>query len=592
MNWKSAVVLIVLASALGGFFCYDTYWLTPARDKAESTKGRLWTTLEPRDVEALTIKRRSDTVRVKRVEGGGWEMLEPVKTRGDRATADDVVTSLATLRRDREIDPNPTRLGDFGLDPVAAEVRLQVKGRKEPLVLLVGTKSPTGAWVYAKEDGKSAVMTVSEVVERDTGRPAADFRDKTVVAFDKKSVSAVDLEVGGARVSLLAEEPGKWRIVKPTAYRADADLVSDFLDKLESAKVKEFVADSPPSLDPYGLERPSTVTVWIGKGKERSSKALLFGRADMDKKGVYVMRAGEPGVMLAPVELWTAFPKTVAALRDKVVVAYAYDKANRVELESPKGRVVVERDGTGWKITAPDALKADSGPVNSLLWSIRDLRASGFLADGPADIPRFLKKPEVTVRIWEEGAKEPKTLLLGPSAESRGGKPAAVAAVEGQGPVMLVDAKALQDLSKTEAELRDKSFFPAFELNDVRRARLTAAGKPLVVERSGESNWKVLEPSRGSAKSDKVTNLLLGLKSLRWKEIASPKGDDAPRFGLDRPELEVSVYKADGSELGTLLVGKQEGPLTYVRVKTGPAIYAVDSGLLGDLRKASAEVPG
>jgi len=102
----------------------------------------------------------------------------------------------------------------------------------------------------------------------------------------------------------------------------------------------------------------------------------------------------------------------------------------------------------------------------------------------------------------------------------------------------------------------------------------------------------VVEPSRGSAKGDKVTNLLLGLKSLRWKEIVSPKGDDAPRFGLDRPELEVSVYKADGSELGRLLVGKQEGARTYVRVKTGPAIYAVDSGLLGDLKKASTEVPG
>src|SRR6266508_1415129 len=459
MSWKSVVILVVLASALGGFFCYDAYWLTPAREKAESAKGRLWT-LEPKDVEAITIKRESDTIRLKRVEGGGWEMLEPVKARGDRATADDVVTSLATARMDREIAPNPSKLGDFGLDPAGAEVRLEVKGRKEPLVLLVGAKSPTGAWVYAKQGGKPAVMTVSEVVGRDTGRPAADFRDKTVVAFEKKSVSAVDLVVGGARISLLAEEPGKWRIVKPAAYRADADLISDFLDKLESAKVKEFVADSPPSLDRYGLERPSTVTLWIGKDKERSSKALLFGRADMDKKGVYVMRAGEPGVMLAPMELWTAFPKTVAALRDKVVVAYAYDKANRVELESAKGRVVVERDGTGWKITAPDALKADSGPVNSLLWSIRDLRASGFLADGPADIPRFLKKPEVTVRIWEEGAREAKTLLLQPSPQVRGGKPAAVAAVKGQGPVMLVDAKALQDLSKAETDLRDKSLFP------------------------------------------------------------------------------------------------------------------------------------
>lgn len=592
MNWKSVAVLVVLASVLGGFFYYDTYWLAPAREKTESTKGRLWATLEPKDVEAVTIKRQGDTIRLRRVEGGEWEMLEPVKARGDRATTDDVVTSLATLRMDREIDPKPLKPADFGLDPAAAEVRLEVKGRKEPLVLRVGAKSPTGAWVYAREGEKSAVMTVSELAGRDTSRPAADFRDKTVIAFDRKGVSAVDLEVGGDRISLLTEEPGKWRIVKPAAYRADADFISDFLDKLESAKVKEFVAESPSSLAPFALDRPASVTVWTGKDKERSSKQLLLGKVDTEKKGVYVMRAGEPGVMLAPEELWTAFPKTVAALRDKVVMAYAYDKANRVEVDSPSGHVVIERDGAGWKITAPEALKADSGSVNALLWSIRDLRASGFLADAPADIPRFIRKPAVTVKVWEEGAREAKTLLVGPSSETRGGKPAAIAAVQGQGPVMLVDAKAIQDLSKTEADLRDKSLFPAFELSDVKRARLTAGDKPFIVERSGESDWKVLEPSRGSAKSAKVTNLLLSVKSLRWKEIASPGGGDASRYGLDRPELEVSLYKTDGGELGTLLVGKQEGAVTYVRVKTGPTIYAVDSQLLGDLRKAPKEIPG
>jgi hypothetical protein len=54
----------------------------------------------------------------------------------------------------------------------------------------------------------------------------------------------------------------------------------------------------------------------------------------------------------------------------------------------------------------------------------------------------------------------------------------------------------------------------------------------------------------------------------------------------------VSVYKADGGELGTLLVGKHDGALTYVRLKSGPAIYAVEDTLLGDLRKASSEIPG
>ena len=589
MNWKTVVVLIVVILALGGFFYYDTYWLTPARDKAESAKGRVFS-VEPKDVEAFTIKRPNETISLKRVEGGGWELLAPMKARGDRAAAEDVLTSLATVRMDREVDPNPAKPADFGLDPPAAEVRLDVKGKKDPLVLLVGAKSPTGAWVYAKEGGKSAVMTVSEVAGRDIARPVGDFRDKTVIAFDKKNVSGVDLEVGGDQISLTSDEPRKWRILKPNAYRADSDLVADFLDKLESAKIKEFVADSPPSLAPYGLDKPSTVTIWTGKDKDRSSKTLLFGKGDLEKKGVYVMRAGEPAVMLVPDDLWAAFPKTVAVLRNKTVVTYAPDKANKFEIESPKGTVVIEKDATGWKITAPAALKADSGAVNALLWSVRDLRASGFVGESPADIERLLKKPEVTVKIWEEGAKEPQTVLLGPSPEVRGGKPAAVAAVAGQGPVMLVDAKALQDLSKSEMDLRDKALLPAFELNDVKRARLTAAGKPLVVERSGASDWKVIEPSRGSAKEDKVSNLILGLKSLRWKEIVSPKGDDAARYGLDNPELEVSLFKADGAEVATLLIGKQEGGVTFVKVKSAPTIYAVDSQLLSDLKKAPTEV--
>lgn len=591
MSWKATSVLVLLAAALGGFFVYDTYWLTPAREKTEATKGRLWD-VEPKDVEALTIKRKADTVKLKRSGEGGWELLEPVKARGDRGSIDGVVTTLATARVDREIDPKPATLAEFGLEPPEAEISLEVKGRKEPLVLWIGGKNPTGVWVYGKEGSKPAVVALSEIVSRDAGRPVAELRDKTVLAFERKNVTAFDLDVGGDRIAVEAQEGGKWRIAKPRPYPGDGDLVADFLDKLESAKAKEFIDDSTASLARYGLDRPATVTLWIGKDKDRSSKALRFGRVDGDKKGVYVMRPGESEVMVAGEELWTAFPKSVAALRDKVVVAYAYDKVKRLDVESPKGAVALERDGPGWKLTAPEALKADPGAVNNLLWRLRDLRSAGFLAEETTAIARYLSKPEVTVRLWEEGAKEPKTLLLGPSRETRGGQPAAVAAVAGQGPVMLVDGKVLQDLARTADDLRDKTLFPAFELADVKRARLVGAGKSLLVERKGESEWKLLEPSRGSTKEGKVTDLLLTVKALRWREIVSPKGDDAGRFGLDRPQLELTLLKGDGSELGGLLVGRDEGGVTYVRLKASPTIYAVESRLVGDLRKAPVEIPG
>jgi len=590
MSWKSLVVLVLLAAGLGGFFYYDTYWLAPAREKTESVKGRLWT-VEPKDVQTLTLKRKTDTVKLARAGDGGWEMLEPVKTRGDRNAVDGVVTTLATLRVDREIDGSPAKLSEFGLDPPEVQVTLEVKGRAEPLVLLIGGKNPTGAWVYGKEGSKPAVLALSEGVGRDVARPLAELRDKTVLSFDRKSITAVDLDVAGDRMTVEPQESGTWQITKPRALKADADLIADFLEKLASARAKEFMDDTPKTLAPYGLDRPTTVTLWLGKDKERSSKALLLGRQDKDKKGVYVMRQGEPGVMLVGEELWTAVPKTVGVLRDKVVLAYAYDKVAKIALEHAKGGVTLERDGSGWKLTAPEPLKADPGAVNGVLWRIRDLRASGFLSEDARDVPRYLAKPEVTVRIWEEGAKEPKVLLVASSRETRGGQPVALAAVAGQGPVMLVEGKALEDLARTASDLRDKSLLPAFELGDVKRARVAGGGKSLLIERKGEAEWQVLEPSKGKAKEARVSDLLLTLKALRWKEIASAKGDDAGRFGLDRPELEVTLSKADGAELATLLVGKEEGDRTYVRVKTSPSIYVIDSKLVRDLRKAPSEIP-
>jgi len=545
---------------------------------------------EPKDVERVTVARKGETIRLQRTADGSWEMLEPIKTRGDRGAVDDMVTGLATARMDREIDANPAKPADFGLDPPEAEVKLEVKGRAEPLVLRVGSKNPTGVWVYAREGGKPAVITLSESIARDATRPLADFRDRTVIAFDRRNVSGIDLDVNGDQIGVVADEPGKWRIVKPRPLRADTDLISEFLDKLEGAKAVEFVDDAPKSLQPYGLDKPSKVTVWVGKDKDRAARTLLVGRPVPEKKGVYVKREGEPGVILTAEAVWTVFPKTVGAIRDKTVVSYASDKLAKIEITHGRETLGLEKEGTGWKITAPEALRADSGAVTQILWKIRDLQALGFLSEGAAEVPRFLSKPEVIVRLWETGAKEPKTLLLQSSNERRGGQPAALAAVQGEGPVVLVAGKALTELTPSVAQLRDRTVFPTFDLGDVKRARVSGGDKPLIVEKSGETDWKQVEPARGATKDGRVANVLLALKSLKWKEIASKGGDDA-KFGVDRPELEVSVFKADGTEVGTLLVGKTDGAVTYVKVKAEPGIFAVSSKDLEDLRKARTDIP-
>jgi len=588
MRWQTTAVLAAILIVLGAFYYVYEIRLGPDREKVESRKGRVFT-LEPADVTELELKRADSTVKLKR-ESDGWQIQAPVNARGDRGAVDETVTSVVTARMDREIEADPKALGDYGLDKPAAEITLRLKDGKQA-GLILGAKSPTGVWVYAREAGKPAVFVVGDSVLRDSTRPVAEFRDKTVLAFEQREVTGLEIDTRDDKIALEQAE-GRWKLIRPRPLPADTDTVRDFLEKLRAARVKEFAADAPSSLQPYGLDKPVRIDLQTGRDKDRATKTLLIGRADTAKKGVYAMRPGESTVMLIPDETWTAVPKNVAVLRDKSVVAFDRDKVATIQIESAKGAVTLAKDGDRWKISAPQALAADQVEAGAVLFKLRELKAQAFLTDDASGIPRYLAKPTVRVNITEQGASTPRTVLLAPSPEKRGGAASAYAAVEGQGPVVLVDGRALDELGRSLDDLRDRTLLPGLEPRDIKRMRVRGGGQTVVVERSGESEWKLVEGGRGTAKSATVDNLLYALRALKWKTIAAPTGDEPAKYGIDAPTLEVTLLKADGSEAGTLLVGKREGDQAWVKLKAAPAIYSVDPKQLGEAPKVPDDFKG
>jgi Domain of unknown function (DUF4340) len=197
----------------------------------------------------------------------------------------------------------------------------------------------------------------------------------------------------------------------------------------------------------------------------------------------------------------------------------------------------------------------------------------------------------VKLTITEEG-KPPTTVLLAPSSERRGGAPSAYAAVAGRGPVVLVDGKALDELGRSVDDLRDHALFSGLEPKDIKRLRVQAGGQTAVLERSGDTDWKLLEPTKGSAKSARVEDILYGVRALRWKQIVATTGNDASKYGLDAPTMEVVLLKGDGAELGRLVVGRRDADRAYVRTGAGPTIYAVDPGALTPAPKVPDDLKG
>lgn len=575
MRWQTTAVLAVILVALAAFYYVYEIRLGPERERAEARKGRLWTA-EPADVTEIEIRRPADTVQLKR-EGDRWRMLAPVEAGGDRGRIEDALTAIVTAKIDREIASAPTSLAEFGLDKPAAEVTLTLKeGRR--LAVQLGSKNPTGLWVYAREPDKPAVFVLPDGVLRDATRPASDFRDRTILAFDRRAVSGLEIGLREEILALVWDDQG-WRLTRPRALAADSDTINDLLDKLQTARVKEFVAEVPRSLQPYGLDRPVRLVVHTGKDKDRTSRTLLLGKVDTARQGVYAMREGEPSVLLVPEEVWTQIPKNVAAARDKTVVAFERDKVTRVDIESPRGSVTLARAGDRWQITHPTPLAADLVEAGALLSALKNLKAQAFLSEDASGIARWLARPEVKVTITEQGGAT-RTLLLAPSPERRSGQPSAYAAVAGRGPVVLVEAKALTDLGKSLNDLRDRTLVSGLEPRDVTRVQVTRGDKRVLVERRGDDEWRLLEPTKGPARRSKVDDIVYGLRGLKWKEIVAPGGEDAARYGLDKPEAVITLYRADGGEIVTVEVGRKDGERRFVRAKGSPAIYAVEARLL------------
>jgi hypothetical protein len=575
MRWQTTAILAAILIAVGAFYYVYDVRMAPDREKEAARKGRLWT-IEPADVNELTIRRPSDTLTLKR-EGDRWQMLGPVPARGDRGPVEDALTTIVTAKIDREITAQPASLAEFGLDKPAADLSLTTKDGKQ-LGLQLGAKNPTGVWVYARERDKPAVFVIPDSVLRDATKPAVDFRDKTILAFDRKDVTGLDLVLRDDALSLSHVEKG-WQITRPRALGADSDAVNEFLDKLQNAKVKEFVIDAPRSLEPYGLERPTRIEVHTGKDKDRATKTLLIGATDDKKKGVYALRPGEQSVMLLPEEVWTALPKTVAAVRDKTVLAFERDKVTRVDVESPRGAFTVVREGDRWQISQPEALPTDQLEAGALVMNVRNLRAQAFLSDDASGLARYVGSPQVKVTLTEKDAPTT-TILLAPSAETRGRQASAYAGIAGRGPVVLVDAKALTDLGKSVNDLRDRSVVGGLEPKTVKRLLLTRDGKAVLLERQGDQEWRMLEPTRRAANAGRVDDVLFGVRGLKWKEIVAPKGEDPARYGLDKPVGEITLYRGDGTAIVTLMVGKKDGQRLYVQTKSAPTIYAVEAGQL------------
>ncbi len=446
--------------------------------------------------------------------------------------------------------------------------------QKKPEYLAINPKARVPALVTQEEAAPapksleiSGYATAAELAEEKT----KGIMD-TPVAIDHP-IDGVLIERTDETIELARTGSGKdasWRLSKPmsaVAVKFQVEtMVKLFKDDTLSVHSK---AIEPEDLPLFDLEPERRIhikltaggSVWggvdliVGKVQSSESEGAEGGIA----KDTWVMRADDEGTVyrIAGKDLRVPFEIGLEKLRDKKVFDVKPEDLVHVEIASPAGESLVldgERaektttkpDGTEetkweveWSLTEPSGVPADDS-VKSIARNIANARAQEFQAasEGPAD--------EAWTKAWKVSARshDGRELALEVTDEVDGkhwGR------IPGSEEVIEFQTYAANNLRKTIADVKDKSFI-SFADTEVTRVRFSPEeGGPVVVEKRGET-WHFLEGGAGLADLGTQLKTLVKAKAQRW---ARKDEMEAARGVLLAPEFSAEVSRG----IQTLIVG-------------------------------------
>ncbi|MFQ5664978.1 MAG: DUF4340 domain-containing protein [Candidatus Binatia bacterium] len=261
------------------------------------------------DNDVRTVELRGDGKHVKLVhKDDSWTIAQPGPYRADTSTIRSFLSTLRSMRAVDFPDDSPADLSPYGLDNPRLTLTLYLGKNNAEKRLLLG-KETDDKKIYVQTTGQPAVYTVHDWVFRDLNKDVADFRDKTVLTFDRDKVTAVALQrQDGSSVKLVRDDHNHWHVEGAEGKPVETT-ITQYLTDLHELKGYEIAADHPTDLTAFGLDQPLLRLTTYGAGDKVVGTVLLGTRQAETKKEYTAMAAGGPTVFLVRDYVFTRLDK-------------------------------------------------------------------------------------------------------------------------------------------------------------------------------------------------------------------------------------------------------------------------------------------
>src|SRR5688572_7374432 len=289
---------------------------------------------------------------------------------------------------DEAVAESPSDLAEYGLAAPRSTVRVRLQGAPEPLVLLVGDKTPDESAVYARVPQAPRVFTVPAFAVASFTKKPFDLRDRNVLHVQRDAVQTLDIKGPEGAYGLAKDDKGEWSFVHPLRTRAGRWSVDALVGTLENLRMEAVAAEAATELKRFGLAPPArTVTIGLAGGATRT---LEVGNSPSEGRH-HVHVAGSPLVAIVPGALVGDLAKGMGELRAKRLLEVSTYEVEGLDVEAGGTKRVQARtsskdeqgaDAHKWKRTAPDAKDLDTNKVQDALFAVGGLEVLAFI-DAP-----------------------------------------------------------------------------------------------------------------------------------------------------------------------------------------------------------------
>lgn len=226
-----------------------------------------------------------------------------------------------------------------------------------------------------------------------------------------------------------------------------------------------------------------------------------------------------------------------------------------------------------WMIRQPVSAVADESAMNVLLGDLTGARIEREFAAGQGEMAGYgLTQPAVRIEIK---LKDGKTHRIDLGSKDVIGS-SAYAKLDGNANVAMVPATLLTSADKTLDEFRDRSVLGVTQY-DLNNARFRSPSGAFELTKKGEE-WFIKGATESPADEAEVSSVLGEITAAKAAVIVSETGEDAAKYGLDKPQITFTATLTAGGEK-TLSVGAKTENQYYAKTSDRPQIYKIDQPL-------------